>query len=95
MVKHGEKVENQIINAIGPETFTYRQLLEAVGKAIGCTRPTISIPPGLGYLSSKALGFLMNDIFATREEIRGLMAERLYVDAQPIGTTALTACWWG
>lgn len=90
MVKHGEKRDNQIINAIGPETFTYRQLLQAVGNAIGHPRPTISIPPGLGYLSSKALGFLMNDVFATREEIRGLMTEHLYVDAQPVGNTALT-----
>jgi hypothetical protein len=33
----------------------------------------------------------MRDVVITREEIRGLMEGRLYVDAPPLGTTKLTA----
>src|SRR3972149_3504118 len=37
-----------VVDAVGPETFTYRGIVEAIGNAIGCRRPIISIPPGLG-----------------------------------------------
>jgi NADH dehydrogenase len=32
----------------------------------------------------------MRDVVITREEIRGLMQNRLYVNAPPLGTTKLT-----
>ena len=44
---------NEIINAIGPETFTYRGLTEMVRRALGLKRPIIGVPPGLGYWGGK------------------------------------------
>ena len=89
-VEQGERRENVIVNAIGPETFTYRELVETIGQIIGKRRPIIGVPPGIGYLASKAIGWLMGDVVITRDEIRGLMAGLLYVDAPPAGTTRLT-----
>jgi len=37
------------------------------------------------------IGKLVNDVMVTKEEIEGLMANLLYVDAPPAGTTKLTA----
>ena len=48
------------------------------------------MPPGLGYWGCRLIGLLMGDVVITREEIRGLMEGRLYVDAPPLGTTKLT-----
>jgi uncharacterized protein YbjT (DUF2867 family) len=90
-VTEGKLSESRIINAIGPETFTYRELVQAVGAAIGRKARTVSVSPGLGYLSSKLIGWFMRDIFVTRDEIRGLMDGLLYVDAPPAGKTRLTA----
>lgn len=81
---------NVIINAIGPETFTYRQLVETIGELLGKRRPIISVPPDLAYYTGKVLGFFMNDVVITREEIQGLMANLLYVSSPPTGTTRLT-----
>jgi NADH dehydrogenase len=81
---------NVIVNAIGPETFTYRQLVETVREQLGLKRPIISVPPELGLLACRLIGFLVHDVIITREEIRGLMENRLYVDAPPLGTTRLT-----
>jgi NADH dehydrogenase len=81
---------NVVVNAIGPETFTYRQLVETVKKQLGLKRPIISVPTELGLLSCRLLGLLVHDVIITREEIRGLMENRLYVDAPPLGTTRLT-----
>jgi NADH dehydrogenase len=89
-IDQGDKRENGVINAIGPETFTYRELVAAIGKAIGKRRPVISVPPFVGYLAGKMIGVLMNDVLITRPEIEGLMADLLYVDAPPAGNTRLT-----
>jgi NADH dehydrogenase len=81
---------NQVINAIGPETFTYRGLVATIGQLIGKRRPIVGLPPGAAYLAGKALGFFMNDVLITRDEIKGLMANLLYVPTAPTGTTKLT-----
>ncbi len=86
----GAESKNTIINAIGPETFTYGELIHSVGLAIGRQRRQVNLPPSLGYLLGKAVGACMHDTFITREEISGLMAELLYVKTPPTGTTPLT-----
>lgn len=90
-VLQGARRENAVVNAIGPETFTYRELVGAIGEAIGKRRPIVSIPPALGYLAGKVLGWKKGDVVITREEIEGLMAGLLWVDAPPAGKTKLTA----
>jgi NADH dehydrogenase len=65
-VAEGMRSENVIVNAIGPETFTYRGLVEAVGGAIGRRRPLLNVPPGVGCWLGKVLGWFMRDTFITR-----------------------------
>jgi NADH dehydrogenase len=89
-VAEGSRSENVIINAIGPETFTYRQLVQATGEAIGRPRTLVNVTPGMGCLFGKMMGWFKRDVFITREEIRGLMAELLYVNTPPTGKTLLT-----
>lgn len=86
----GAKRENVIIDAIGPETFTYRALINTIGEAIGKRRPVISVAPAIGYLAGSIIGRLVNDTFITRAEIEGLMAGLLYVNSPPAGKTKLT-----
>ncbi len=81
---------DEVIEAIGPETFTYRELVAIIGRAVGVKRPIISISPIVGYWSCRLIGLFVGDVVITREEIRGLMEGRLYVDAPPLGTTRLT-----
>lgn len=89
-VAEGSRSEDVIVNAIGPETFTYRELVKAVGEAIGRTRPLVNVSPGMGCLLGKLVGGFMRDTFITREEIRGLMGELLYVNMHATGKTPLT-----
>jgi len=89
-VASGEASNNEIINAIGPESFTYRELVEAIGTAIGVKRPLVALPPWAGYLAGSIIGLIQNDVFITRQEIAGLMADLLHVDAPAAGTTRLT-----
>ncbi|MHC4457993.1 MAG: Rossmann-fold NAD(P)-binding domain-containing protein, partial [Planctomycetota bacterium] len=89
-VEQGESRENNIINAIGPETFTYRKLAQEIGKIIGKKRLIISIPPTLGYWAARIIGLVVRDVFVTRDEIEGLMVGTLVVDTPPVGKTHLT-----
>lgn len=89
-VEQGAVTESRVINAIGPEIFSYRELVATIGNIIGKQRPIISVSPQLGYLACSMIGKLVGDVFITREEIEGLMADLLYVDAPPTGTTRLT-----
>jgi uncharacterized protein YbjT (DUF2867 family) len=89
-VEQGLKTENITIDATGPETFTYRELVTALGRTIGKPRPIIQVSPSLGYLAAWMIGKWMGDIFVTREEITGLMADLLYTPATPAGSMKLT-----
>lgn len=89
-VHYGEKDENLTIDAIGPETFTYKGLVQEIGRIIGKRRPVISVPPTVGYCAGWIIGKMVNDVIITREEIAGLMADLLYVDSPPAGRTKLT-----
>ncbi len=83
--------ENRIINAIGPETFSYNELLETIRNIIGVRTPIIHLPPSLGYWGTRMLGLFVSDVIITRDEIKGLMEGSLCVDnAPPLGKTKLT-----
>lgn len=89
-VAEGVGKENKIIDAIGPETFTYRELVQKIGEIIGHPRPIISVPPELGFLAGYLIGKLVGDTFITREEIQGLMGDLLYTSSPPAGETKLS-----
>ena len=89
-VEQGSGEQSQIINAIGPETFTYRQLVHAIAEAIGKRRLIVSLPPALGYWIGVMVGKLVGDVIVTREEIAGLMADLLCTDSPPAGQTRLS-----
>lgn len=89
-VQQGADRQNRVIDAIGPETFTYRGLVERIGRIICKRRPILSVPPSVGYAVGWVIGKLVGDVMITREEITGLMANLLYVDSPPAGTTKLT-----
>jgi NADH dehydrogenase len=81
---------NEIVNAIGSETFSYLELVQTIKRSLGLRRLVLNVPSQFGYWTCRLLGLLVRDVIITREEIRGLMQNRLYVDAPPLGTTRLT-----
>ncbi len=89
-VAEGARAGDVIVEAIGPETFTYRELVQTIGETIGYPRPLVSVPPRAAYWAGRVFGAVKGDVVITWEEIRGLMEERLYVDAPPAGSTPLT-----
>ena len=89
-VEQGKSKEDVITNAIGPETFTYKELVETIGDIIGKQKPIVSFSPTMGYIAGLLIGKIVGDVIITRDEITGLMNSLLYVDSPPVGKTKLT-----
>jgi NADH dehydrogenase len=89
-VKQGQADANGVIDAIGPETFTYRHLVQEIGAIIGKRRPILSVPPSIGYVAGWLIGKVTGDVMITHEEIKGLMQDLLCTNSPPAGTTRLT-----
>lgn len=89
-VSESRQTGNRIIDAIGPETFTFRRLVEEIGRIIGKPRPILSVPPAFAHLVASVIGRVVHDVFLTREEIDGLMADLLFTSSPPAGETKLT-----
>ncbi|HEY5997724.1 MAG TPA: NAD(P)H-binding protein [bacterium] len=90
-VRLGGSRENVITDAVGPESYSYRDLVVRIGEAIGRRRPMIRISPRLGHALGLAAGLAVRDVVITREEIGGLMAGLLHVTSTPLGTTSFSA----
>lgn len=89
-VTQGQGSKNVIVDAIGPETFRYRELVKKIGAIIGKNRPIVSIPDFIGYGIGRLIGRFAGDITITAEEIKGLKADLLYTNSPPAGSTRLT-----
>lgn len=89
-VQQAASDDDVTLDAIGPETFAFRDLVRTLGEAIGHPRPVVPIPPAVGYAVGWLMGTLLGDVVITRDEIDGLMEERLYVESEPVGRTPLS-----
>jgi uncharacterized protein YbjT (DUF2867 family) len=81
---------SETIDAIGPETYSYRGMVEVIAREIGSHALIMSMPPMLAYQAVRVLGWTVGDVINTRDEVRGLMQEKLYVQSPPLGTTKLS-----
>ena len=81
---------DRIIDAIGPETYSYRELVRELARITGVRRPIVSVRPQAGYLIGWILGKLLGDVLITRDEIEGLMQGLLATESEPAGQTKLS-----
>lgn len=90
-VAQGADRTDRVVDAIGPETYTYRELVAELARILGVRRPIVSVPPRLGYAAGWLLGKLLGDVLITRDEVEGLMQGLLATDSEPTGQTKLSS----
>jgi uncharacterized protein YbjT (DUF2867 family) len=81
-VKLVERDDNVIVDAVGPETYAYADLVRLVREWIKARSAVVRVPPLLAWLAGLMARPLVGDVLITREEIRGLM-EGLLVSERP------------
>jgi uncharacterized protein YbjT (DUF2867 family) len=83
----GSHQDNDVIDAVGPETFTFRDLVRKIGEAIGKPRPLVSVPRPIALAFLGLLGLFVRDVILTKEEIGALMDDLLVTDSVATGKT--------
>jgi NADH dehydrogenase len=91
-IEAAEMDENIVWDAVGPEIFTFRQLVGSIGSIIGHPRPLISVPPQLALAAARIISVFVRDVVLTPEEVDGLMAD-LLVSAEPPRCSTLLTDW--
>ncbi|MBN2387325.1 MAG: NAD(P)H-binding protein [Anaerolineales bacterium] len=88
-VQAGNMKEDTIWDAVGPDLFTFDELIRLVGAAIGHPRPILHLPPRLALAAAQAISLFVRDVVLTPEEVDGLMAGLLVSTERPRGVTQL------
>ncbi len=89
-VEAADRDDDVTLDAAGPETMAFRDLVAHVRSAVGSRSPIVRIPPPLMAALARGLGLLVNDVVLTPEEIRGLMSGLLVSREAPLGTIAFS-----
>jgi len=88
-VDAGGQEDNLILDAAGPETYTFDEFVRLVGQTMGSRTKIVHLPSALALGISKIVGYFLGDVVLTRDEITGLMSDLLISDAPPAGNTSL------
>lgn len=89
-VRSGRAGTDEVIDAVGPETFTFQELVRLIARTIGVRRLFVHVPPAMALAAASTIGRMVGDVLVTREELDGLMAELVTTDGPATGTRRLT-----
>lgn len=86
-VRSAPETGNTVRDAVGPETFSFDELVGLIAKLVRSKARLVHVPPGAALVLTRILGIFVRDRILTREEIDGLMAGLLVSSAPPTGHT--------
>ena len=75
------------IDALGPETFSFKAFVQQIVNEIHPGRLLVQLPPRLGTALGSIIGWAMRDVLLTQAELQGLMDEMLTSTQAPNGST--------
>jgi len=89
-VEHSHRQANVVLDAVGPEAYTYSDLVRLIAAAIGRRPLLVHLPPRLFYWLSLPISQLVRDVLITWDEVLGLMADLLVSSGPPTAPTRLS-----
>lgn len=81
------RATSESADVVGPEDFTFKQLLELIAGQVRPGLALVHVPPWAGILAGRLIGWAVRDVILTSDELRGLMDGNLTSDGPPNGTT--------
>ena len=93
-VSVGHKDDSTVIDAAGPEIFTYDELVRLIANKINSRTRIIHVGSWLALFLVRLIGFMVRDIVITRDEIEGLMSNLLVSQGKPTAPTRFSV-WLG
>jgi len=89
-VSLGHKDDNIVIDAVGPETYTFNDLVHLIREEICSRARIVHVRPRLALFVARLIGYLVKDVVITKDEIDGLMSNLLISEGIPTGHTRLS-----
>jgi NADH dehydrogenase len=80
-----------VIDAAGPETMTFSELVAIVRHAVGARTLVVHVPAPIMGLAARGVGLVVRDVVLTTDEIDGLMKGLLVSHEPPRGELAFSA----
>lgn len=90
-VDAGLSAEDVVLDAAGPETYSYEQLVRLLAAAAGRQPRLVHVPPRVAVGLARLVGVVHRDVLLTSEELRGLMASLLVSHAPPLARESFRA----
>lgn len=85
-----EQTENQVLNAVGPETYTFEELVRLIADQLARHIRVAHVPKSVAYAATRVAGWFVGDVVLTWEEYKGLMANLLAPDGPSTGETHMS-----
>jgi len=80
---------NSVRDAVGPDEFTFKEMVRLIGEKVHSPRMLIPLPPILALRAAQFLSLFVGDVMLTPEEVDGLMANLLISKEPPLCKTSL------
>jgi uncharacterized protein YbjT (DUF2867 family) len=88
-VRAGPLTEPIVVDAAGPDTFTFREFVALVREAIGSRAWVVPMPVDAALVATRLIGLVVRDVVLRRDEITELEAGLMRSTAPPTGTIRL------
>ncbi|UCD57183.1 MAG: NAD(P)H-binding protein, partial [Candidatus Hydrogenedentota bacterium] len=85
---HGD--HNMIVDAVGPEIFTFSEMVRLIADTVQSRARIVNVSAQVAYLLSRLIGYVTKDVLLTRDEIKGLTSNLLATTGPPTGETLLS-----
>ncbi len=89
-VSVGHKDGNIIMDAAGPEIYTFDELVRLIADKIHSRARIIHLRPELVLFLARLIGYAVKDVVITKDEIEGLMSNLLVSEGHPTAQTRLS-----
>ena len=89
-VDAGRRDDDLVMDAVGPEVFSFEELVRLIARTIGSRAWIGHAPAGMALLLSRLVGAAVGDVVLTADEVKGLMANLLVSAGPPTGRTRLS-----
>ena len=93
-VSAGNKDDNVVMDAVGPEIYTFDELVRLVADKIHSRAKIVHVRPRLALFLARLIGYVVRDVVITKDEIEGLMSSLLVSEGRPSGQVCFSR-WLG
>lgn len=86
-IESADSTDSLSLDAVGPETFSFKELVQLIASKMNRNVKLIHVSPSLGIFLGRLIGLILRDVVLTKDELKGLMDNLLCSKQTPNGKT--------